>query len=292
MEMNSPHEKAVQAIRYGLSCAMRLKMRIDHPMADGGPVSSYDLAKSIAESFSDAISILSAKPTTEDDQFSDISSRDSFPSPQGSPSKKRKIDSTDSSENWRDDSPDPIYYDGYLWRKYGQKSIKKSNHQRSYYRCSYNKDHNCGARKHEQKIKDNPPVYRTTYFGHHTCKTEHNLDAIFIAGQDPVDDLKSAQMIRFGKDLNQEEGSYSKGFSLSVKSEEDITREQTMDQYREITSNDQDCQDVIEEDLSSPSGFYLPSSSSGSESADFNSDLLVDNLDSWDCYDQFYFGLH
>lgn len=99
-------------------------------------------------------------------------------------------------------------------------------------------------------------------------------------------------MIRFGKDLNQEEGSYSKGFSLSVKSEEDITREQTMDQYREITSNDQDCQDVIEEDLSSPSGFYLPSSSSGSESADFNSDLLVDNLDSWDCYDQFYFGLH
>ncbi|CAD5332385.1 unnamed protein product [Arabidopsis thaliana] len=289
MEMNSPHEKAVQAIRYGHSCAMRLKRRLNHPMADCRPLSSYDLAKSIVESFSNAISILSAKPETEDDQFSDLSSRDSSPPPQGSPSKKRKIDSTNSSENWRDDSPDPIYYDGYLWRKYGQKSIKKSNHQRSYYRCSYNKDHNCEARKHEQKIKDNPPVYRTTYFGHHTCKTEHNLDAIFIAGQDPLDDFKSTQMIRFGKDQDQEKESRSNGFSLSVKHEEDIIKEQAIDQYREITSNDQDCQDVIEEYLSSPSGSYPPSSSSGSESADFNSDLLFDNPDSWDRYDQFYF---
>jgi hypothetical protein len=160
---------------------------------------------------------------------------------------------------------------------------------RSYYRCSYNKDHNCEARKHEQKIKDNPPVYRTTYFGHHTCKTEHNLDAIFIAGQDPLDDFKSTQMIRFGKDQDQEKESRSNGFSLSVKHEEDIIKEQAIDQYREITSNDQDCQDVIEEYLSSPSGSYPPSSSSGSESADFNSDLLFDNPDSWDRYDQFYF---
>ena len=89
MEINSPHEKAVQAIRYGHSCAMRLKRRLNHPMADGGPLSSYDLAKSIVESFSNAISILSAKPETEDDQFSDLSSRDSSPPPQGSPSKKR-----------------------------------------------------------------------------------------------------------------------------------------------------------------------------------------------------------
>ncbi|EOA19531.1 hypothetical protein CARUB_v10002472mg [Capsella rubella] len=290
MEMNSPHEKAVKAILYGHSCAMTLKRRLDHSkMAEAGPVSSYELAKSIVDCFSNAISILSDKPKSEDDQFSVLSSRDSspLPPPQGSPSKKRKIDNTNSSANWRDDSPDPIYFDGYLWRKYGQKCIKKSEHQRSYYRCSYNIDHNCGARKHEQKIKDNPPVYRTTYFGHHTCKTNHNLDAIFTSVQEPLDDSKSAQMIHFGvKDLKKE--SPSNGFSLSVKHEEDIIiSEQNMDQYRETTStiNDQDCQHV----LSSPSGSYPPSSSSGSESAEFDPDLLFDNLDSWDRYDQFYF---
>lgn len=92
-------------------------------------------------------------------------------------------------------------------------------------------------------------------------------------------------MIQFGKDLNQEVESHSNGFSLSVKHEE-----QNMDQYREITSDDQDCQHVMKEDLSSPSGSYPHSSSSGSESAEFNSDLLFDNPDLWDRYDQFNFG--
>lgn len=94
MKMNSPHEKAVQAILYGHSCAMRLKLRLDDPMADSGLVSSYDLAKSIVDCFSNAISVLSDKPKSEDDQFSDLSSRDSPPPPppphpQKSQSKKR-----------------------------------------------------------------------------------------------------------------------------------------------------------------------------------------------------------
>ncbi|ESQ42215.1 hypothetical protein EUTSA_v10015295mg, partial [Eutrema salsugineum] len=207
-----------------------------------------------------------------------------------SPSKKRKIQSTNSSENWRDDSPDPIYYDGFLWRKYGQKTIKKSDHQRSYYRCSYNIDHNCRARKHEQKIKDNPPVYRTTYIGQHTCKINHKQDPIFTAVQDPVDDLKSGRMIQFGKDLDQEKESHSSGFSSSVKHEEDIIKEKTMEPYREITGDGQDCQYVMESSISPSSSYPLPSSS-GTESVFYDSDLLLDNFDSWDCYDQFDFGL-
>ncbi|VVB16819.1 unnamed protein product [Arabis nemorensis] len=291
--MNSPHEKAVKAILYGHSCAMRLKMRLDDPMADSGSVSSYDLAKSIVDCFSNAISVLSDKPKSEDDQFSDLSSMDSPPPhPQKKQSKKRKIDSTNSSENWRDDSPDPLYDDGFLWRKYGQKSIKKSHHQRSYYRCSYNIDHNCEARKHEQKIKDNPPVYRTTYFGQHTCKISHNQDDIFTSVLDPVDDVKSAKMIRFGNDLDREkETSHSSGFSISVKHEEDVVKEEIIDQYHEITDDQDYCQNMIQENQLSPSGSYTPLSSSGSESVVFDSDLLLDNFDSWDRYDQFDFGL-
>lgn len=94
-----------------------------------------------------------------------------------------------------------------------------------------------------------------------------------------MDDLKSAKMIRFGRE---NEISHSSGFSLSLEHEEDMIKEETIDQ---------DCQHVMEENQSSPSGSYTPLSSSGSESVVFDSDLLLDNFDSWDRYDQFDFGL-
>ncbi|CDY09147.1 BnaA02g05730D [Brassica napus] len=269
--MNTSHEKAVQAILYGQSCAKRLKLQLDHPMADG----------------------------RSDNFFSDLSSRDSSsssspPLPQRSHSKKRKNNNTNSSENWRHDSPDPNYYDGFLWRKYGQKTIKQSKHQRSYYRCSYNIDHACGARKHEQKIKDNPPVYRTTYFGHHTCNINHNQDAGLTTVGDSVNDLENSRMIWFGEDLDQEKESHTSGLSVSVKHEEGSIKEETVDQYRHrgITSHDKDCQNVIKENHQpSPSGSYTPPSSSGSEIDMFDSDLLVEDLDLWDRYDMYDFGL-
>ncbi|KAJ0238775.1 WRKY transcription factor 38 [Hirschfeldia incana] len=241
-------------------------------MADGRSVSNYDLAQSIVHSFSSAISLFSDKPKSEDNLFSDLSSRDcssSSPSPlpRRRHSKKRKNNDTNSSENWSHDSQDPNYYDGFLWRKYGQKTIKESKHQRSYYRCSYNIDHACGARKHEQKIKDSPPVYRTTYFGHHTCNINQNQDA----------------------DLDQK----TSGLSVSINHEEGIIKEETMDHCRGITGNDKDCQNVIKENhQSSPSsGSYTPPSSSGSEIDMFDSDLLVEDLDLWDRYDLYDFGL-
>ncbi|CAN7038222.1 unnamed protein product, partial [Brassica rapa subsp. trilocularis] len=297
--MNTSHEKAVQAILYGQSCAKRLKLQLDHPMADGRSVSNYDLAKSIVHCFSSAISIFSDKPKSEDNLFSDLSSRDSSssspppPLPQRSHSKKRKNNNTNSSENWRHDSPDPNYYDGFLWRKYGQKTIKQSKHQRSYYRCSYNIDHACGARKHEQKIKDNPPVYRTTYFGHHTCNINHNQDAGLTTVGDSVNDLENSRMIWFGEDLDQEKESHTSGLSVSVKHEEGSIKEETMDQsrHRGITSHDKDCQNVIKENHQpSPSGSYTPPSSSGSEIDMFDSDLLVEDLDLWDRYDMYLFS--
>lgn len=86
-------------------------------------------------------------------------------------------------------------------------------------------------------------------------------------------------MIRFGQALDQD----TSGLSVSVKHEEGIIKEETMDQYRGITGNDKDCQIVIKENhQSSPSGSYTPPSSSGSEIDMFDSDLLVEDLDLWD----------
>lgn len=90
--MNTSQEKAVQAILHGHSCAKRLKLRLDHPMANDRSVSNYDLAKSIVHCFSSAISIFSDTPKSEDGLFSHLSSMDSSsspPLPQRSHSKKR-----------------------------------------------------------------------------------------------------------------------------------------------------------------------------------------------------------
>jgi len=40
---------------------------------------------------------------------------------------------------------------------------------RHYYRCTHKYDQNCEATKQVQRIQEDPPLYKTTYFGHHTC---------------------------------------------------------------------------------------------------------------------------
>ncbi|XP_066315278.1 probable WRKY transcription factor 70 [Miscanthus floridulus] len=62
------------------------------------------------------------------------------------------------------------YFDGHLWRKYGQKKIKDAEHPRLYFRCSYREDRQCLASKLlQQKNGDDPPLYEVTYTYEHTC---------------------------------------------------------------------------------------------------------------------------
>ncbi|KAJ7964900.1 putative WRKY transcription factor [Quillaja saponaria] len=72
--------------------------------------------------------------------------------------------------SWERKTPSWIDDDGHVWRKYGQKGILNAKYQRHYYRCSYKTDQGCKAIKQVQKIEDSPPQYRTTYYGHHTCR--------------------------------------------------------------------------------------------------------------------------
>nr|XP_016437608.1 PREDICTED: probable WRKY transcription factor 70 isoform X2 [Nicotiana tabacum] len=60
--------------------------------------------------------------------------------------------------------------DEYEWRKYGHKVILNSKYPRCYYRCTYKYDQECQATKRIQRIKEDPIIYQTTYFGHHICK--------------------------------------------------------------------------------------------------------------------------
>nr|QQV37205.1 WRKY transcription factor [Boehmeria nivea] len=61
--------------------------------------------------------------------------------------------------------------DGHAWRKYGQKKILKAKHPRNYFRCTHKYDQHCLATKDVQRIQDDPPLFRTTYYGQHTCRS-------------------------------------------------------------------------------------------------------------------------
>uniref|UniRef100_K3YER8 WRKY domain-containing protein n=1 Tax=Setaria italica TaxID=4555 RepID=K3YER8_SETIT len=62
------------------------------------------------------------------------------------------------------------YFDGHLWRKYGQKVIKDAPYPRLYFRCSYREDRHCQASKLVQQVThDDPPVFEVTYMYEHTC---------------------------------------------------------------------------------------------------------------------------
>ncbi|TKV99010.1 hypothetical protein SEVIR_8G011600v4 [Setaria viridis] len=68
------------------------------------------------------------------------------------------------------------YFDGYQWRKYGQKWISKAKHSRSYYRCANSKGQGCLATKTvQQKETDGSGTVRlfdVDYYGQHICKKD------------------------------------------------------------------------------------------------------------------------
>lgn len=70
--------------------------------------------------------------------------------------------------------------DGHAWRKYGQKQILHSTYPRHYFRCTHKYDKKCQATKQVQKIQDNPPLFRTTYYGNHTCKPFPRVSQIIL----------------------------------------------------------------------------------------------------------------
>ncbi|KAK7272593.1 hypothetical protein RJT34_29296 [Clitoria ternatea] len=54
------------------------------------------------------------------------------------------------------------------------KSRRRCYNRKSYYRCTHKSDEGCQAIKQVQRIQEKPPLYRTTYYGHHSCKNNLN----------------------------------------------------------------------------------------------------------------------
>ncbi|XP_065856445.1 probable WRKY transcription factor 75 [Euphorbia lathyris] len=66
-----------------------------------------------------------------------------------------------------------ILDDGYRWRKYGQKAVKKNKFPRSYYRCTYQ---GCNVKKQVQRLTKDEGVVVTTYEGTHSHPIQRPTD--------------------------------------------------------------------------------------------------------------------
>ncbi|CAL0327461.1 unnamed protein product [Lupinus luteus] len=65
-------------------------------------------------------------------------------------------------------------YDGYSWRKYGQKDILRAMYPRGYYKCTNRNVQGCLATKQVQRSDEDPTIFEITYTGMHTCTMASN----------------------------------------------------------------------------------------------------------------------
>ncbi|KAK2657991.1 hypothetical protein Ddye_011043 [Dipteronia dyeriana] len=123
------------------------------------------------------------------------------------------------------DSPN-LVDDGYAWRKYGQKDIQNAKYPRNYFRCTHKHDQGCLATKQVQRIEEDPPLYRTTYSGRHSCKNILKASQLFI---DSRDIHRNSPMISFCDDdhnnnnimiVNDNPNPFLPSFPSSIKQEE------------------------------------------------------------------------
>ncbi|KAK4253993.1 hypothetical protein QN277_009431 [Acacia crassicarpa] len=149
--------------------------------------SAKDLAAKVLDSFTNTLSLFnhhSADSSIATSSFSHLPAHsDEFHENPMTKSPTTIKDRTRSSpkkrksaqiQTWVVESKMSPKEDGHAWRKYGEKTIVNAKHPRNYYRCIHKHDQGCEAIKHVQKIQDDPPLFRTTYFGHHTCTNPLN----------------------------------------------------------------------------------------------------------------------
>ncbi|XP_050879242.1 WRKY DNA-binding transcription factor 70 [Lathyrus oleraceus] len=106
--------------------------------------------------------------------------------------KKRKL----CSPTW-EKTTSVLIDDGHTWRKYGQKMITNTKFFRSYYKCT-NNDQQCKAMKHVQRTQENPPLYKTTYYGYHTCKSYIQSDTNW----EPILSCHSSMLLSFDNNIS------------------------------------------------------------------------------------------
>ncbi|MCD7470904.1 hypothetical protein HAX54_011106 [Datura stramonium] len=241
--------RAIEGLIRGRELTRRLKEIIKKPLALGGEVAPImDLVGKIMDSFSETLSVINSDDVSqvrvvgtpvEVKSPEDYSSGSCKSADRRGCYKRRKT----SESNIKESSD--LVDDGHAWRKYGQKQILHSTYPRHYFRCTHKYDQKCQASKQVQKIQDNPPLFRTTYYGHHTCKSFPRVSQIIL--DSPMDGDSNSVLLSF--DQNNCHPNYSNAPTFpSIKQE---TKEEVFSFYPKI-------EDQIQ---SSSSDYFLPAAS-------------------------------
>ncbi|KAM3205080.1 WRKY DNA-binding transcription factor 70 [Capsicum annuum] len=188
-------EKVMEELNRGKKFTRRLREIIKKPKINVGNEDAYmssaeDLVGKIMNSFCASLSILSSEESTE--EVSQKSMEDSSGSCKTSSLKdrrgcykRRRTLETSIKET------STLVDDGHGWRKYGQKQILNAKFPRNYFRCTHKFDQGCQASKQVQRIQENPPLFRITYYGHHTCKTFPKVSQIIFDSPNDHEDSNS-----------------------------------------------------------------------------------------------------
>ncbi|KAF8007541.1 hypothetical protein BT93_K1529 [Corymbia citriodora subsp. variegata] len=168
-----------------------LAKQLQETMSRGGSPSesTEDAAHELVSSFTNVLSMLSPSESDDCSQVSDGPDNRTAKSEGSSEESSKRKDGRGrykrrrGSETWSKIST-TLVDDGHAWRKYGQKSILNSDFPRSYYRCTHKMEQKCPATKQVQMISKDPPMYQSTYYGHHTCKNLLNSPQIFLDPED------------------------------------------------------------------------------------------------------------
>ncbi|KAJ8753840.1 hypothetical protein K2173_000094 [Erythroxylum novogranatense] len=221
-------KKVIDELLRGCRFAGKLKDVLRETCCGGGG-DARELITGIFDSFSNTLSMLNSPEFDEISQFLPSTqvgspcldgrkSEDSVQSSKSSTVKDRRgcYKRRRNSQSWTTERP-ALVDDGHGWRKYGQKVILNAKHPRNYYRCTHKYDQGCQATKQVQQLNEKPPLYRTTYIGHHTCKASPTPQ-IFLDSDVDASDSKTF-LLSFSNDCKNGETSVS--FFPSIKQEHD-----------------------------------------------------------------------
>ncbi|KAB1224652.1 putative WRKY transcription factor 70 [Morella rubra] len=171
----SKRKRAIEEITKGLQLANQLRSLLNDSLEDDVSAPAKDLIFKVLSSFTNSLTILSSDDVSQLQAnahgHKSESSRGSCRNDISTIKDRRgRYKRRKNLQVWIRDTP-CLIDDGHAWRKYGQKVILNAEHPRHYYKCTHKSDQRCRAIKHVQIIQKDPPKYRTTYIGHHTCKT-------------------------------------------------------------------------------------------------------------------------
>ncbi|KAJ6865572.1 hypothetical protein NC651_035974 [Populus alba x Populus x berolinensis] len=204
-------KKAIDELVRGQEVAAQLKLVVNRSIGVDESVFAEDLVEKIMNSFNSSLYMLNGGEFDEvASQIPQVgspcwdgrkSSKDSGESGKGTAELKvkdrRGCYKRRKSSHSRTDDSTTLTDDGHAWRKYGQKVILNAKFPRNYFRCTHKYDQQCQAIKQVQRIQEEPPLYRTTYYGHHTCKNLLKASQFVLDPRDHRDDIDSSVLISF-----------------------------------------------------------------------------------------------